>query len=107
MMGIDWRLFSVDVQARYERPVDMARDIGLSQSTAMAAWHGKAIGINGRDFDADGGAVPDRIRHMIGRHHDKGLITGTLNISDAFEGRQSLHLVTHRIDRVNGPLISM
>lgn len=41
---IDWRLFSVDVQARWKRPVDMAADLGFSQSTLMAAWHGKPIG---------------------------------------------------------------
>ena len=43
-MRIDWWAFSVDARARYERPVDMARDLGLSQSTVMAAWHGKPIG---------------------------------------------------------------
>lgn len=43
-MGIDWWTFSIDLRARYKRPVDMARDLGLSQSTVMAAWHGKSIG---------------------------------------------------------------
>ena len=44
-MIVDWRAFSVDAQARYERPVDMARDLGLSQSTVMAAWHGRPVGL--------------------------------------------------------------
>lgn len=44
-MIIDWRAFSVDFQDRYERPVDAARDLGISQSTLMAAWHGKPIGL--------------------------------------------------------------
>ena len=42
---IDWRLFSVDVQARWPRPVDMKTDLGLSQQTLMNAWHGKSIGV--------------------------------------------------------------
>ena len=42
--SIDWRLFSVDVQSRWKRPIDMKADLGFSQSTLMAAWHGKPIG---------------------------------------------------------------
>ena len=42
---IDWRLFSVDAQARWSRPVDMKADTGFSQSTLMNAWHGKPIGL--------------------------------------------------------------
>lgn len=42
--AIDWRAFSVDVQARWQRPVDMKEALGFSQSTLMAAWHGKPIG---------------------------------------------------------------
>lgn len=42
--SINWQLFSVDVQARWKRAADMKADLGFSQSTLMAAWHGKPIG---------------------------------------------------------------
>lgn len=44
-MRIDWRLFSVDLQARYDRPIDAKNDLGWSQSTSDNAWHGRAIGL--------------------------------------------------------------
>ena len=45
MPSIDWRLFSVDCQARWARPVDMRADLGISQQTLMNAWHGRPIGV--------------------------------------------------------------
>lgn len=45
MASIDWRAFSVDVQERWKRPVDMKADIDISQSTLMDAWHGKPVGV--------------------------------------------------------------
>lgn len=44
-MGIDWWTFSIDLRAQWKRPVDLARELCLSQSTVMAAWHGKPIGV--------------------------------------------------------------
>lgn len=43
---IDWRTFSVDVQSRWKRPVDMRSDLGLnSQAMTMALWHGRPVGL--------------------------------------------------------------
>lgn len=41
---IDWRALSVDIQAHWMRPVDLAREMGFGQSTTMAAWHGRPVG---------------------------------------------------------------
>ena len=42
---IDWRAFSVDVQDRWTRPIDLKADVPMGQSTLMAAWHGRSIGV--------------------------------------------------------------
>ena len=42
---IDWKNFSSYLRWRWARPVDMRKDVSLSQSTLMAAWHGKSIGV--------------------------------------------------------------
>lgn len=43
---IDWRSFSVDLQDRYARAIDVKNDLGWkSQQQVMNAWHGRSIGL--------------------------------------------------------------
>ena len=43
---IDWQAFADCIcSTAWSRPVDLKNQLGLSQSTTMAAWHGKPIGL--------------------------------------------------------------
>lgn len=43
--AIDWDQFSIRVQVFFGRPYRLRERFHFAQSTTMAAWHGKSIGI--------------------------------------------------------------
>lgn len=43
---IDWDSFAdCVVSTNWSRPIDLRNQFGFAQSTTMAAWHGKPIGL--------------------------------------------------------------